>query len=293
MQKNQNNMNYIDYLKEGSGIHIKKKNRGKFTDYCGGKVTEECIARGKNSPSATIRKRATFAANARKWKHKDGGIIKAAKGTYIDTGRTVDKIREQDKKNQKEYKNDLNKFNSNLQIQDLPEQEEQETIQSSNTSTSSNDGSWINQFLIKTVNPVIDHVHSGVRSDRNNNPLNIRFTNINWEGKKTQNKSDADFEEFESRDYGWRAAYRNIQTKIDRGLNTISKLIKEWAPPSENNTSNYIQVLSSKTGIDPDAVISEQDLPKIGAVMAAIEAGKDDIDWDDALKGYNFYKNKT
>jgi hypothetical protein len=23
----------------GSGIHIKKKNRGKFTEYCGGKVT--------------------------------------------------------------------------------------------------------------------------------------------------------------------------------------------------------------------------------------------------------------
>ena len=33
--------------KEGSKIHIKKKNRGKFTDYCGGTVTSECIARGK------------------------------------------------------------------------------------------------------------------------------------------------------------------------------------------------------------------------------------------------------
>jgi len=52
---------------EKGGIHIKKENRGKFTDYCGGKVTQECITKGKNSPSATIRKRATFAANARKW----------------------------------------------------------------------------------------------------------------------------------------------------------------------------------------------------------------------------------
>ena len=64
--------NYDSYLlrcKNGNKISIKKKNRGKFTQYCGGKVTEECIRRGKNSPSATIRKRATFAANSRKWKH--------------------------------------------------------------------------------------------------------------------------------------------------------------------------------------------------------------------------------
>ena len=52
-----------------SGIHIKKKNRGKFTSWCGGKVTSACIARGKASSNPTIRKRATFAANARKWKH--------------------------------------------------------------------------------------------------------------------------------------------------------------------------------------------------------------------------------
>lgn len=74
--------NRIDYrdpvtiAKKGSKIHIKKKNRGKFTDYCGGKVTQECIARGKKSKDPKIRKRATFAANARKWKHENGGILK-------------------------------------------------------------------------------------------------------------------------------------------------------------------------------------------------------------------------
>ena len=58
---------YIIKCKNGSKIHIKKKNRGKFTEYCGGKVTEECIRRGKNSSNPAIRKRATFAANARRW----------------------------------------------------------------------------------------------------------------------------------------------------------------------------------------------------------------------------------
>ena len=65
----------MEYFKKGGGIHIKKENREKFTDYCGGKVTSECIAKGKKSPNAAIRKRATFAANARKWKHQTGGTL--------------------------------------------------------------------------------------------------------------------------------------------------------------------------------------------------------------------------
>ena len=60
---------YIIRCKNGSKIHIKKKNRGKFTQYCGGNVTEECIRKGKKSSNATIRKRAIFAENARGWKH--------------------------------------------------------------------------------------------------------------------------------------------------------------------------------------------------------------------------------
>lgn len=65
----------LEFLKKGSGIHIKKENRGKFTDYCGGKVTSECIAKGKRSSNPAIRKRATFAQNARHWKHQEGGTI--------------------------------------------------------------------------------------------------------------------------------------------------------------------------------------------------------------------------
>ena len=69
-------MNIIEKFKKGSRIHIKKENRGKFTDYCGGEVTSACIAKGKASSNPTIRKRATFADNARKWKHKNGGFVK-------------------------------------------------------------------------------------------------------------------------------------------------------------------------------------------------------------------------
>lgn len=57
----------IEMFKKGHKIHIKKKNRGSFTRWCGGNVTEECIRRGKNSSNPVIRKKATFAANSRKW----------------------------------------------------------------------------------------------------------------------------------------------------------------------------------------------------------------------------------
>ena len=65
---------HIFLKKSGGSIKIKKKNRGKFTDYCGGKVTEECIRKGQNSSNPTTRKRANFAWVARhKFKHQDGG----------------------------------------------------------------------------------------------------------------------------------------------------------------------------------------------------------------------------
>ena len=64
----------MNTFKDGGGIHIKKANRGKFTKYCGGKVTSACIAKGKRSSSPAVRKRAIFAANARKW-HADGGYM--------------------------------------------------------------------------------------------------------------------------------------------------------------------------------------------------------------------------
>jgi len=57
----------IAFCKDGAKIHIKKSHKGLFTKYCGGKVTDECIRRGKASSDPAIRKRATFAANARKW----------------------------------------------------------------------------------------------------------------------------------------------------------------------------------------------------------------------------------
>lgn len=90
-QEPEQTVQVANIAKDGGGIHIKRKNRGKFTEYCGGKVTEACIRRGKNSSNPTTRKRATFAQNARNW-DAFGGWLNTQGGdftngvTFIDEG---------------------------------------------------------------------------------------------------------------------------------------------------------------------------------------------------------------
>ena len=77
----------IPYLAKGSGIHIKKENRGKFTETKKrtGKTTEELT----HSKNPLTRKRAIFAQNAKKWKHEDGGEVHKPNGhrSILDNGR--------------------------------------------------------------------------------------------------------------------------------------------------------------------------------------------------------------
>ena len=70
----------ISLDKKGNKIHIKKVNRGKFTESANraGMGVQEFarhVLANKNKYSSTLVKRANFARNARKWKHEDGGTI--------------------------------------------------------------------------------------------------------------------------------------------------------------------------------------------------------------------------
>ena len=78
----------LNTFAKGGKIHIKPENRGKFTKYCGGKVTSECIAKGKRSSDPAVRKRATFAQNVRKFKHAYGGDL-LTHGAEWDNGVTI------------------------------------------------------------------------------------------------------------------------------------------------------------------------------------------------------------
>lgn len=102
-----------------------------------------------------------------------------------------------------------------------------------------------------------------------NNPGNIRKSSIVWEGMVTPGSS-TNFVEFVSMAYGYRAMFLNIASYIDSGYNTIEKIINRWAPPSENNTSNYINNVQNWSGIDRGQVLTRNDGDEIINIVAAI-----------------------
>lgn len=107
------------------------------------------------------------------------------------------------------------------------------------------------------------------RGLRNNNPLNIRIGN-NWIGERTP-KKDPLFEEFNSLEYGIRAAFIILLKYITKyKRNTIEKIIRSWAPPSENNTNLYITTVESITGINRHVEIKASDEKKIKALVDAM-----------------------
>lgn len=68
-------------------IKIKKKNRGKFTKAAkaAGESVQEYAHSVLNNPKATKlqKKRAQFAVNAKKWHHKDGGLLMQQGGQIL------------------------------------------------------------------------------------------------------------------------------------------------------------------------------------------------------------------
>jgi len=136
------------------------------------------------------------------------------------------------------------------------------------------------------------------RGIRNNNVGNLILTNIKWQGKVPNDKNtDGKFEQFISMDYGVRAMLIDIKGDIEKdGLNTITKLITKYAPPHENNTKNYITLVSAKTGIGANAVLKtdKDTMIKLGSALSGVENG-----WSYTLpnseieKGYNLMSNKV
>lgn len=130
------------------------------------------------------------------------------------------------------------------------------------------------------------------RGLRNNNPLNIRRTATQWKGLAPV-QTDPDFCQFQTLEYGWRAAFRLLtRTYYARyGLDTIRKIIGRWAPPNENNTAAYIAAVSQITGIPPDEPLGPpQDHPArwllLGAAMAQHENGPHQLDYLAMLRGW-------
>ena len=130
------------------------------------------------------------------------------------------------------------------------------------------------------------------RGIRNNNPLNIRRGKSAWKGLRAQ-QTDAQFCQFETLDYGWRAAFWLLTRKYyhELRLYTIRAIVSRWAPAIENKTEAYIRNVCRLTGIAPDEPIGiPSDQPArwmaVATAMAIQENGIESLDYFAMLRGW-------
>ena len=128
---------------------------------------------------------------------------------------------------------------------------------------------------------------------RNNNPLNSRrVAGTNWKGQRAK-QTDRSFVQFESIEFGLRAAFVLLRTYSRKyKLNCIRDIITRWAPPSENDTERYIKNVCLWTGFGGNERLTEAQWPKLVRAMARQECG---VELSNALinKAFEMFKGKT
>ena len=108
-----------------------------------------------------------------------------------------------------------------------------------------------------------------VRGIFNCNPGNLRRSADPWQGLAEQ-QNDPEFFTFVSMEYGIRAMARVLIAYQDRhGIRSIRRIINRYAPPTENKTASYIDVVASRSGFRPD---DEIDLHTYAHMRPLIEA---------------------
>ena len=114
------------------------------------------------------------------------------------------------------------------------------------------------------------------RGLRNCNPGNIRRSGVHYRGEVVPG-SDAEFKQFESMAYGYRAIFVLLDTYRRRyGLRNIRAMISRYAPPTENHTALYIEAVCDLAGVLPDEEIdtrSRHVMVPIVAAMSRVENG--------------------
>ena len=114
------------------------------------------------------------------------------------------------------------------------------------------------------------------RGYRNNNPGNIRLNPlIKWEGEIKG--TDTSFVTFKNMTYGIRALMKLLSNYKKRGYNTIELILNRYAPANENNTTGYIQKVSTYTGIpkNQNLVLDQMQMVKLARAIVKVEIGPD------------------
>lgn len=106
------------------------------------------------------------------------------------------------------------------------------------------------------------------RGERNNNPGNLNF--VGQAGAELE-RPGGRFARFETAFDGLRALSRQLVLYAGRGINSVEKIISTWAPASDNNnTAAYIQAVSQRLGVNPQAALNINDPQTMSALMSSI-----------------------
>lgn len=129
------------------------------------------------------------------------------------------------------------------------------------------------------------------RGVRNNNPMNL-VKGLPW-AYRVNNPNEKRFLTFEKTWQGIRAGVLDITTDISNGKNTLTLLMKEYAPKFENDTTAYIGRLSKSLKIGENDILNRKDenfMIKLVKSIIEVENGKEAAKFvteDDIKEGVN------
>ncbi len=150
-------------------------------------------------------------------------------------------------------------------------------------------GLWLwsrTQSGAAAVGSVVDTVSgflSGPRGIRDNNPGNIRRSDIQWQGQLTQAQVEANggtwdptFIQFSDPAYGVRAIGHVLQSYLARGLATVNSIIRTY---SATDDDAYVANVAAALGVGPDDVIDvNARLPDLATAIIQQENGEQPYD---------------
>ena len=129
------------------------------------------------------------------------------------------------------------------------------------------------------------------RGYRNFNPGNIRQSDVAYTGEVEPSKDPA-FKQFRTMALGYRAMFVLLHTySVKYQLKTLREMIERYAPPVENDTTEYVNFVSNRTKVADISTVdtmNERQMIPIVAAMARVENGSDP-DMDDVKQGWELF----
>lgn len=101
-------------------------------------------------------------------------------------------------------------------------------------------------------------------------------------------QDDASFVQFRTMAYGYRAAWKILDTYAERFRRerkgfTVNHLIRRWVPPTENETKHYTDAVLRMTGLGGNERLqpphTRRDTVKLANLLAAMTVMENGIPW--------------